>query len=389
MKNISNIKKPKIFSELERCVIALPIPVCWRDVNNRVLGGNELGLQLISAAANSEMVIGKAPIDYYPKNIAEIIIKNIQQVIKENKSITFEEQLIDINTGKERWFLTTRSTLLDDDGVKVVGVFETAVEITERKIIEQVKIEKSKKIINFTNLMVSSISHELRIPFGAINSQIDSLKATFKQKAPLLVIEKEFWKSYSNIKNVVDRAALVIRDMVLKLKVFSSGNLPKLTYTKLSIVDDVKKFIESFPFQAEEKELIKIIWGQDFKYIGDSKLTEHMLINLVKNAFDAIKNNSSRGNIIIEFNLNNKNYNQLIIKDTGIGISKEALPNIFNQLEFKSSNSGAGLGLFFCKTIMESYGGSIVCNSKLGEYTQFILNFPKVLYNTKKIKAEI
>ena len=72
-------------------------------------------------------------------------------------------------------------------------------------------------------------------------------------------------------------------------------------------------------------------------------------------------------------------YNYLIVKDTATGIPKDFLPKIFDQFETKKSTSGGtGLGLAFCKMVMESYGGKIECNSELGKYTEFVLSFPKI-----------
>jgi signal transduction histidine kinase len=103
-----------------------------------------------------------------------------------------------------------------------------------------------------------------------------------------------------------------------------------------------------------------------------------MLVNLVKNAREAIRDNGNKGTITIETKTG-KNYNQLIIRDNAIGISKEFLEKMFTPFETKkSTRGGAGLGLLFCKMVMESYHGSITCDSKPGKYTELVLNFPKI-----------
>ena len=85
------------------------------------------------------------------------------------------------------------------------------------------------------------------------------------------------------------------------------------------------------------------------------------------------------------------NINIVYFRDTGSGISKEQIPYIFKQ--FHSNRiGGMGVGLSFCQAVMHSIGGDIACESKLNEYTLFILNFPKldVVKNneiTKQIKT--
>jgi len=50
---------------------------------------------------------------------------------------------------------------------------------------------------------------------------------------------------------------------------------------------------------------------------------------------------------------------------------------LFHQFS-SGSRDGAGLGLAFCKMAMQSYNGDIICDTREGEYTEFILNFPTI-----------
>jgi len=69
---------------------------------------------------------------------------------------------------------------------------------------------------------------------------------------------------------------------------------------------------------------------------------------------------------------------QLEVRDTGPGIEAESLPKIFDSFYTVGKLGGTGLGLPYCKRSMEALGGSIRCESVLGEYTAFILSFPEV-----------
>ncbi|MBA8667975.1 HAMP domain-containing histidine kinase [Holosporaceae bacterium 'Namur'] len=60
---------------------------------------------------------------------------------------------------------------------------------------------------------------------------------------------------------------------------------------------------------------------------------------------------------------------------------EEPLPYIFDKF-YSKSKSGTGIGLAFCKMIMQDMGGYIECKSRVGKYTEFILTFPKA----KKIR---
>jgi len=53
------------------------------------------------------------------------------------------------------------------------------------------------------------------------------------------------------------------------------------------------------------------------------------------------------------------------------------LPKIFDRF-FSSTHHGSGIGLAFCKLVMQAYGGNITCQSQQGEFTEFVLSFPVV-----------
>lgn len=99
-----------------------------------------------------------------------------------------------------------------------------------------------------------------------------------------------------------------------------------------------------------------------------------MIFNLLKNAIYYIRD-ANKGKIYI-WAEHDVNFNILHVKDTGKGISASILPNIFNQF-FTNTPHGAGIGLTFCKMVMERFGGDIICYSKKGEYADFILYFPR------------
>ena len=84
---------------------------------------------------------------------------------------------------------------------------------------------------------------------------------------------------------------------------------------------------------------------------------------------------------------NDEYYITVSISDNGTGIPQEKLPLIFEPFyrcgEKNEKHSGSGLGLTFCKKIMESHSGVIDVSSREGEGTTFVLTFP-VSINTER-----
>ena len=87
-----------------------------------------------------------------------------------------------------------------------------------------------------------------------------------------------------------------------------------------------------------------------------------VFINLLKNAY-------KHGGANVKIKIWTKG-SYLYFKDYGRGIPKESLPHIFDRF-YTQNKTGTGIGLAFCKMVMEDLGGHIECKSKYGEYTKF------------------
>jgi len=206
--------------------------------------------------------------------------------------------------------------------------------------------------------LASSIAHEIKNYLAAI-----SICAELSER------------QLSNIRGSVKAADYLIGNLQLQIKGIIAGKPDTRDFKRYSMVRNVKEALEQYPFKEGERELITLDLKQDFEYLGNSILTNHILFNLIKNTLKAIEN-AGKGTITIKLKPGVK-YNKLIFRDTAIGIAKEFLPKMFTLFESQSTaRGGTGVGLAFCKLIMQSYGGDIVCDSLEGKYTKFILSFP-------------
>lgn len=233
------------------------------------------------------------------------------------------------------------------------------------------------------------IAHELRTPLRTIHTYTDGIQTALpellkgyeyaKQQAPdkfkmperrLRLLEN----AMDTIKKETDISFNTI-DMLL-IKVNQESKIDASNYTSVSIADVVTETLARYPFDNEQQSLVH--WdpatNSDFTFHGDEILTTHILFNLLRNALYQISV-ANKGEIYITTQ-STENHNELIVKDTATGIPKASLPYVFDRT-FSTSEKGIGLGLNFCKSVMESYQGKITCDSILGEYTEFILRFPK------------
>jgi len=101
----------------------------------------------------------------------------------------------------------------------------------------------------------------------------------------------------------------------------------------------------------------------------------HILFNLIKNAVYYAQSNP-RGAVKV-FTGFYRGRPAIVVTDTGRGIPDAIRSKIFDRFfTTTEAGQGAGIGLSFCKMVMEGIGGEIVCDSREGEYTTFRLLFP-------------
>jgi len=140
-------------------------------------------------------------------------------------------------------------------------------------------------------------------------------------------------------------------------------------FTTLSMEKCVNNALTLYNLTKHQQDNLFINLDEDFKFYGSAYHMQHLLFNLLDNAYK-----HSKKNCTLEIWLSN---NRLYVKDNGHGIDKKDLPYIFDPF-FTTAQEAIGLGLTFCRHVMETFGGVIICKSEQGEasFAEFILTFP-------------
>ena len=105
----------------------------------------------------------------------------------------------------------------------------------------------------------------------------------------------------------------------------------------------------------------------------DEHLIEQVLINLILNAKDAVKEKSTPL-VSVKAGYTDSHKVVLSVMDNGVGVPKDLMEDIFIPF-FTNKSTGSGIGLSLCKKIMMLHKGKIKVNSKEGEFTEFALMF--------------
>jgi len=155
-------------------------------------------------------------------------------------------------------------------------------------------------------------------------------------------------------------------------------NLNKITTPNLTTIY-IRDLFESL-HQLMEPTLVQknieldiVLKDTDLELKADTSLVEQVLINLVVNAMEAVKDNPEPQIILSATYSPNR---KIIVKvaDNGPGMSEEVMDKIFIPF-FSTKKNGSGIGLSLCKQIMMLHKGNIHVQSRIGEGTVFSLQF--------------
>lgn len=129
-------------------------------------------------------------------------------------------------------------------------------------------------------------------------------------------------------------------------------------------------FYEEFKHQKISFEYY--LHSKDQELIGDEKLITQVLINLVRNSIDALKETEEKSLSISTGEANPVNF--IIVRDNGTGIPDDVIDNIFTPF-FTTKEGGSGIGLNLSRQIMRLHGGTLAVRSKPNRLTEFTLQF--------------
>lgn len=249
------------------------------------------------------------------------------------------------------------------------------------------------KLMDNPAVLAATIAHEMRTPLSTISLQAQAINRFWPELIRGYQLAQDNHLLGSGLQNAQlqqlqtmaeDIADEVTHAQTLIDVILASANqslVERYAFSEVSIQACIEDVVQDFPFHDGEEQLVHIQKQPDFHFYGSANLMRYTLYNLLKNALYAIKQ-AGKGEIRLVTEIGEKG-NRLIFTDTGPGIPSDILPHIFDDFfSTKAEGKGSGIGLAFCRRVMQSFNGNIECRSKLGESTQFILSFAQLADHT-------
>lgn len=212
----------------------------------------------------------------------------------------------------------------------------------------------------------ANASHELMTPIGILQNKMENMLGDDQLPENVALKIVEMMKTLGRLKKISNSLLLISR---IENEQFVKADSVK----PVEIIRDV---LEEIDHRLLEKNLgleLQLSENKTLKKVNQDLLFQ-LFYNLINNA---IKYNTSNGLILISDKVKDGSYS-MVIKDTGIGISNDELPFIFDRFKKTnlSENVGYGLGLAIVKSICVYQGIEITVSSELGKGTVFTLTFP-------------
>jgi signal transduction histidine kinase len=217
---------------------------------------------------------------------------------------------------------------------------------------------------------VSNVSHEIQSPLASIqgfSKTLQSKNLTEQQREQYLsIIESESKRMSALSKQLLTLASLDKEESILEKSTYDLG-------------EQIKQVLFMTEYSWREKDIAVEMELPSVYIYADQKLLHQVWSNLITNA---VKYTPVGGTLSLH--LTSKNDRCYVkVQDTGIGISKNDLPQIFNRF-FKADKvrnrkeGSSGLGLAITKKIIELHEGDIYAESELNKGTSFYVDFPRL-----------
>lgn len=262
-------------------------------------------------------------------------------------------------TGETRTVTVSVSPLCDTQG-RIHGVLGIARDITETKQLER-QIRSSEKLASIGKL-AAGVAHEINNPLGGILNCIYN----FRKGALSPARQEEYLAS---IEDGLRRVQKIVRQLLD----FSQQHEPEFSPADINDVVERVLVLTDHALAAKKIGLDKQLQRDLPPLMVDRHMMEQVLMNLVLNAVQAIRN----GGVITIRTRAHDGECEVTVEDTGCGIPAHVLPHIFDPFfTTKGTGEGTGLGLSVSLGIVERHGGRIFVQSEVGKGSVFTVTLP-------------
>lgn len=289
------------------------------------------------------------------RKLGKPIRRTLLRICRE--ALDYRTRFHELTFGHDKHYLVTVTYDADLDGDVLISIKD----VTEFKMIEQAAFQSDKLAI--LGKISASIAHEIRNPLTSIRGFIQFLRAD------LTSLQKQEYADI--ILSEIDRANQIIHEFLNS----SKPTAPIKTSLPVSrLIDEVMPLFQSEALMHNSKVETGPI-EEDLKVEVDIRQMKQVLINIVKNALEAVEERPDKEGWVRISARRDGDWALIMVEDNGTGIDPAVIPRLFDPF-FTTKQEGTGLGLPLSYRIVKNHGGKIDVQSVCGLGTTFIIRLP-------------
>ncbi|MBP3887287.1 MAG: HAMP domain-containing histidine kinase [Cellulosilyticum sp.] len=327
--------------------------------------------------ANQE-IVGYVRIGYYPSDVLSSNDKKFQSNVKVS--------LIWCSSMMLMWFVFAGLYISRLFTYHIYGISKTSIALADGKLnarylfkskIKEIETlrhsmnylgEKLEKQDTIRKKLISDVSHEIRTPLQILQSNLEAMIDGIYpiDEEQMNILYKE-----------VIRFGKLLNNLDLLKNVEESES--RMNFRVINLNESIAEVYDAFKIVAKEKKInyhMKFSETERVMVSADKDALKQLWMNILSNAF---KFTDEKGEIKVITSLQHKECT-IIVQDSGIGITEEDLPFVFERMyrgdKSREQYEGSGIGLTMVKNIVEKHKGKVSIESKEGEYTRIIITLP-------------
>ena len=338
-------------------------PVIVTDGKGQLLKVNPAAAELLGEASNDRMALANTP-------GGDKILSAIRDAIAMQKPVAVEGEaaMLALRFGKQSRSFRLRTTPMRDSEGRLLGTVTTLEDVTSLQDTDRFKTQ-----------FLAVASRKLRDPLLQLRRGLYALGQGFGGE--LTSLQAELISAASHESQKLD-------DLMADLIEVAEIDIGKrdLNLEKLKPLPMLREARDRYCDQAAEKRInIKINAYADLSFVlADRRALRSVLDNLLSNA---IRFTPEEGEILLSAE-EVKDFVQFTVRDSGRGIEAERLKTIFDRFG-SASESGTGLGLALVRRLVESLGGQIAVESRLGHGATFRFTLPVAAVEAVRHPVEV
>ena len=372
-KTASQIDKKRRHTDLrlDRIMTSFPLPMFIVDRQGSILNWNRVCVDRFGWTR--EESVGKSIYDLIvPEESNSRIDMLIGRVFNRRRILGISLSFID-QAGESVSVVARMFPLFDAEGRVESCVFihsePPAYRGMQREVLDLEKDcrELAEDLTRLKATFLDNMSHEFRTPLTSIIGFAD-------------ILYDHVDDSSRHFTRLIENSAQQLMDTLTSILNLAQlrGHLLELHPEPLNLVDNANSLCDEFADQAAEKDLTIHVESEleCAQVLVDPACHTRVMQNLLDNAIKYTRKGGVSIQICVE-----ESHAVINVTDTGIGISKEFLPHIFDEFLQESRGlsrvyQGSGLGLAITKRLVELMGGSITIESRRGEGSTFSVRYP-------------